>query len=79
MPDIQKKKPNTGAILALIILAAIIGISFLKISIWIKLAFDALLICAFIFARRGYILLSIGAMNFKKGNLDKALALWRRH
>ena len=74
MPDVQKKKPNTGAILALIILAAIIGISFLKISIWIKLAFDALLICAFIFARRGYILLSIGAMNFKKGNLDKAFS-----
>lgn len=74
MPDVQKKKLNTGAILALIILGAIILISFLKISIWIKLAIDALLILTFIFVRRGYILLSIGAMNFKKGNLDKAFS-----
>ena len=74
MPDGQKKKLNTGAILALIILGAIILISFLKISIWIKLAIDALLILTFIFVRRGYILLSFGAMNFKKGNLDKAFS-----
>ena len=74
MPDVQKKKLNTGAILALIILGAIILISFLKISIWIKLAIDVLLILTFIFVRRGYILLSIGAMNFKKGNLDKAFS-----
>ncbi|MBP5161611.1 MAG: hypothetical protein ILP16_01350 [Spirochaetales bacterium] len=72
MPDVQKKKLNTGTVIALIFLAAIIGISFLKISIWIKLAADAVLILAFIFIRRGYIFLSIGAMNFKKGNFDKA-------
>lgn len=71
MPD-TKKKLNTGTILALVVLGAIIGISFLKISIWMKLAIDALLILTFIFVRRGYIFLSIGAMNFKKGNLDKA-------
>ncbi|MBQ9811263.1 MAG: hypothetical protein IJM52_08900 [Spirochaetales bacterium] len=72
MPDVQKKKLNKGAAIALLFLAAMIGISFLKISIWIKLAADALLILCFIFIRRGYIYLSVGAMNFKKGNLDKA-------
>ena len=72
MPDVQKKKLNKGAVIALLFLAAMIGISFLKISIWIKLVADALLILCFIFIRRGYIYLSVGAMNFKKGNLDKA-------
>ncbi len=72
MPDVQKKNLNKGAAIALLFLAAMIGISFLKISIWIKLAADALLILCFIFIRRGYIYLSVGAMNFKKGNLDKA-------
>ena len=72
MPDVQKKKINSGAIIALVFLGAIVGISFLKIDFWIKIAADVAIALILIFIRRGYIFLAIGAKAFRKGDYDKA-------
>lgn len=72
MSDVQKKKLNSGTILALIFLAAIVGIALLKINIWIRIGADVALALIFVFIRRGYIFLAIGAKAFRKGDLDKA-------
>ena len=72
MSDVQKKKFNSGALIALLFLGAIVGISFLRIDLWIKIAADVALALVFLFIRRGYIFLAIGAKAFRKGDLDKA-------
>ena len=74
MPEIQKKKIGAGTISAVIVIGAIILISFLNINIWIKLAADVVIILTFVFLMRGYIYVAMGAMNFKKGRMEKA---WR--
>ena len=72
MPDVQKKKLNSGTILTLVFLGAIVGIALLRINIWIRIGADVALALIFVFIRRGYIFLAIGAKAFRKGNLDKA-------
>ena len=72
MPDVQKKKLNSGTLTALVFLVAILVITFLRINIWIKIAADVALVLIFIVLRRGYIFLAIGAKAFRKGDLDKA-------
>ena len=72
MPDVQKKKINSGTIMGLVFLGAIIAIALLKINIWIKVGADLALVLLFLFLRRGYIFLAIGAKAFRKGDYDKA-------
>ena len=74
MPEMQKKKIGAGTISALIVIGAIILISFLKINIWIKVAADAVIVLTFVFLMRGNIYVAFGAMAFKKGRTEKA---WR--
>jgi len=72
MPEVQKKKIGAGTISAVIVLGAIILISFLNINIWIKLAADAVIILTYVFMMRGYIYVAFGGLNFKKGRMEKA-------
>ncbi len=72
MPDAQKKKLNSGTLVALVFLAAVVVVTVLRINIWIKVAADVALVLIFIVLRRGYIFLAIGAKAFRKGDLDKA-------
>lgn len=72
MPEVQNKKIGSGTITAFIVMGAIILISFLNISIWIKLAADVVILGTFIFLKRGYIFVALGSVNFKKGRMEKA-------
>ena len=49
------KKSNSSALLALAFAAVMIGVFFLNLTIWLKIAIDVLLILLFLFVRRGYI------------------------
>lgn len=79
MPNAQKKT-NKSALMALAFAVAMVGVFFLNISIWFKIAIDVLLILLFLFIRRGYIFFYRGAVAMNKGpeekiwpNLEKAL------
>ena len=75
-----KKKTNTSALMALAFAAAMVGVFFLNLTIWFKIAIDVLLILLFLYIRRGYIFFYRGAVAMNKGpeekiwpNLEKAL------
>ena len=75
-----KKKTNTSALMALAFAAAMVGVFFLNLTIWLKIAIDVLLILLFLYIRRGYIFFYRGAVAMNKGpeekiwpNLEKAL------
>lgn len=71
MPNVQQKKFNSGAIVALVFVAAIIGSFFLPVDFWLKTGIGVLLVLLFIFIRRGYIYYYRAAVLFKKGQNDK--------
>ncbi len=71
MPNVQQKKFNKGALIALVFMAAMVGVVFLKISIWMKIAIDVALILLFLFIRRGYIFFYRAAVAYKKDDEEK--------
>ena len=80
MPNVQQKKFNKGALIALAFMAAMVGVVFLNVSIWVKIAIDVALVLLFMFIRRGYIFFYRAAVAYKKGdeervwkNFEKAL------
>ena len=66
------KKSNSSALLALAFAAVMIGVFFLNLTIWLKIAIDVLLILLFLFVRRGYIYFYRGALAM--GNQDRRYA-----
>ena len=71
MPNVQQTKFNKSVFIALAFMAAMIGVVFLNIPIWYKVAIDVGLILLFLFIRRGYIYFYRAAMAYKKGDEDK--------
>ncbi len=71
MPNVQQKKFNKGALIALVFMAAMVGVVFLKISIWAKIAIDVVLILLFMFIRRGFIYFYRAAVAYKKNDEEK--------
>ena len=65
------KKSNSSALLALAFAAVMIGVFFLNLTIWLKIAIDVLLILLFLFVRRGYIYFYRGALAMNKGPQEK--------
>ena len=51
MPNVQQKKFNSGAIVALVFVAAILGSFFLPVNFWLKTGIGVLLVLLFIFIR----------------------------
>lgn len=69
MPNVQQKKFNSGAIIALVFLVLMVGVLFIKaIPFWGKIAAEAVLLLLFLFIRRGYLYMFSGiqAINKKK-------------
>ena len=66
-----KKKTNTSAMLALAFAVVMVGVFFLNLTIWLKIAIDVLLILLFLYIRRGYIFFYRGAVAMNKGPEDR--------
>ncbi len=71
MPNVQQKKFNSGALVALGFIVAMVIVMLLKIDLWIRAAIDVALLLLFIFLRRGYMYFYRGAVNFKSGKVEK--------
>ncbi|MBO4392896.1 MAG: hypothetical protein J5800_01010 [Spirochaetales bacterium] len=71
MPNVQQKKFNKGGLIALAFMAAMVGVVFLNVSIWLKIAIDVALILLFLFIRRGFIFFYRAAVAYKKGDEDR--------
>ncbi len=71
MPNVQQKKFNSGALVALGFVVAMILVMLTKLDLWIKAVIDVALVLVFIFLRRGYLYFYRGVVLFKKGQTDK--------
>ena len=71
MPNVQQKKFNSGALVALGFIVVMVLVFLTKLDLWIKVSIDAALVLVFIFLRRGYLYFYRGAVLFKKGQTDK--------
>ncbi len=71
MPNVQQKKFNSGALVALGFVVAMVIVMLLKIDLWIRAVIDVALVLLFVFLRRGYLYFYRGAVNFKSGKVDK--------
>ena len=78
MPNVQQKKLNKGALVALAFIAAMIGAYFLPVNVWLRVGIDVLLVALFIFIRRGYGYFYRAAMLFKNGNSEKIWVLMEK-
>ena len=71
MPNVQQTKFNKGAIIVLCFIAAMVGVTFLKIDFRIKIAADVALLLIFLFIRRGYLYFYRAAVAYRKDNEQK--------
>ena len=78
MPNVQQKKFNAGALVALAFIAAMVGVYFIPINFWFRIGIDFLLVALFIFIRRGYGYFYRAATLYKNGNSEKVWILMEK-
>jgi tetratricopeptide (TPR) repeat protein len=78
MPNVQQTKFNKGAYIAFGFIAAMIGVTFLKIDFRIKIAADVALLLIFLFIRRGYLYFYRAAVAYKKDDEQKIWSNFER-
>lgn len=71
MPNVQQKKFNSGALVALGFVVLMILVMLTKLDLWIKAVIDVAIALLFVFIRRGYLYFYRGAVLFKKGKTEK--------